>query len=87
VRDDDSADFYRAALADAGLAGQGLPIVTPDLLWLLRHEGLVDRNRVADLVREHFGRFAFILLNDLDAVYLEADIMRAKDERGEGSRS
>lgn len=56
-----------------------------DLLWLLRQEGLVDRARVAALVREHFERFAFILLNDLETIYLEADIMRAKDERDEGA--
>jgi hypothetical protein len=57
-----------------------------DLLWLLRREGLVDRAKVEDLVRSHFGRFGFILLNDLDAIYLEADIMKAKDERDEGER-
>lgn len=58
-----------------------------DLLWLLRQEGLVNREEVAVLVRGHFGRFAFILLNDLEALYLEADIMRSKDERDEGERS
>jgi hypothetical protein len=58
-----------------------------DLLWLLRQEGLVDRAQIAALVREHLGRFAFIFLNDLEAVYLEADLMRAKDERDEGYRS
>lgn len=56
-----------------------------DLLWLLRHNDLVDRNKVEALVRQHFGRFAFLLLNDLQALYLEADIMRAKDERDEDS--
>ena len=58
-----------------------------DLLWLLRQDGLVDRDKIAALVREHMGRFAFIFLNDLEAVYLEADIMRAKDERDEGQRT
>ena len=104
VREDDLADFYQAALADARPSDAGLAIVTPewlvilkkladrgkdhlDLLWLLRREGLVDRERVAALVREHFGRVAFILLNSLEAIYLEADIMRAKDERDEGSRA
>jgi hypothetical protein len=57
-----------------------------DLLWLLRKEGLVDRQKVENLVREYFGRFAFILLNDLAAIYLEADIMKGKDERDEGER-
>lgn len=57
-----------------------------DLLWLLRRDGLVDREKVAKLAREHFGRFAFVLLNDLAALYLEADIMRDKDERDEGIR-
>lgn len=55
-----------------------------DLLWLLRRDGLVDRAKVESLIRQHFGRFAFLLLNDLQALYLEADIMRAKDERDEG---
>jgi len=104
VRDDEVADFYEAALAEAALSDAGLPIITPewlvilkkladrgkdhlDLLWLLRQDGLVDRERVAELVREHFGRFAFVLLNDLEAIYLEADIMRSKDERDEGVRS
>ncbi len=57
-----------------------------DLLWLLRRESLVDRAKVEELVRRHFGRFGFILLNDLEAIYLEADIMKAKDERDEGKR-
>ncbi|MGE0883664.1 MAG: hypothetical protein AB7P14_08980 [Blastocatellales bacterium] len=58
-----------------------------DLLWLLRQEGLVDRHHLEELVRRYFGRFAFILLNDLETLYLEADIMKAKDERDEGARS
>jgi hypothetical protein len=104
VRDDESAAFYESALADAAPSDNGLPIITPewlvilkkladrgkdhlDLLWLLREEGLVNREKVAELVRQHFERFAFILLNDLEAIYLEADIMKAKDERDEGSRS
>lgn len=103
VRDDELADFYEAALADAWPSDAGLPIITPewlvilkkladrgkdhlDLLWLLRREGLVDRQKVETLAREHFGRFAFILLNDLEAIYLEADIMKSKDERDEGER-
>jgi len=103
VRNDEAADFYQAALADAAPSDAGGPIVTPewlvilkkiadrgkdhlDLLWLLRQEGLVDREKVGQLVRRHFGRFAFILLNDLDTLYLEADIMKAKDERDEGTR-
>ncbi len=57
-----------------------------DLLWLLRQEDLVDRAKVEELVRHHFGRFGFILQNDLEAIYLEADIMKSKDERDEGKR-
>ncbi|MBL8189836.1 MAG: hypothetical protein JNK38_17615 [Acidobacteria bacterium] len=104
VRNDDAADFYQAALADAAASDAGVPIVTPewlvilkkladrgkdhlDLLWLLRQEGLVDRSHLEQLVHRYFGRFAFILLNDLETLYLEADIMKAKDERDEGTRS
>ncbi|HMV49732.1 MAG TPA: hypothetical protein PKD31_18375, partial [Blastocatellia bacterium] len=104
VRDDDVADFYESALANAAPSEAGLPIITPewlvilkkladcgkdhlDLLWLLRRDGLVDREKVAELAREYFGRLAFVMLNSLAALYLEADIMRHKDERDEGEPS
>ncbi len=98
VRDDEKAEVYQAALADAASSGQ-LKIITPewmvilkkladrgkdhlDLLWLLRHDGLVDRAEVTRLAQKIFDRYAYLFLQDMESVYLEADLMRAKDERG-----
>lgn len=55
-----------------------------DLLWLLRQDGLVDRDKVAQLLRQLFGRGAYWPIQDMKSLYLKADIMRAKDERDEG---
>jgi hypothetical protein len=63
------------------LAGRGKDEL--DLLWLLRRDGLVDREKVKDLVRKVFGRFAYVLIEDLEANFLYADVMKAKDEQGE----
>jgi hypothetical protein len=54
-----------------------------DLLWLLRQDDLVDRKIVARHIKKLFGRFAFAVLGDLESLYLEADLMRARDELGE----
>ncbi len=54
-----------------------------DLLWLLREEGLVDRRTVQQIVKNIFGRYAYLLLQELESVYLEADLLRARDERTE----
>ncbi|MGI8656908.1 MAG: hypothetical protein ACR2LC_17010 [Pyrinomonadaceae bacterium] len=51
-----------------------------DLLWLLRQDDLVDRKLVESHVKKLFGRFAFAVLGDLQSIYLEADLMRARDE-------
>lgn len=100
VRDDETAEVYQAALADAVPSDVGLSVVTPewlvimkkladrgkdylDLLWLLRQDGLVDRARVAQLLRALFGRGAYWPIQNMKSLYLEADLMRAKDERDE----
>ncbi|MGH9769538.1 MAG: hypothetical protein ACREAB_19100 [Blastocatellia bacterium] len=57
-----------------------------DLLWLLRSEGLVDRAKVEDLLRALFGRGAYWPIQDMESLYLEADLLKAKDERDEGAR-
>jgi hypothetical protein len=54
-----------------------------DLLWILRQPDLVDRKIVARHIKKLFGRFAFAVLGDLESLYLEADLMRARDELGE----
>jgi len=62
-------------------AGRGKDYL--DLLWLLREPGLVNRKLVEKHVKKLFGRFAFAVLGDLESLYLEADLMRARDEMGE----
>lgn len=54
-----------------------------DLLWLLRAEGLVDRAEVAKIARGLFGKFAYLFLQDIESVYLEADLMKARDAQSE----
>jgi hypothetical protein len=63
------------------LAGRGKDQL--DLLWLLRQPGLVNRKLVERHVKKLLGRFAYWVLKDLQSLYLEADLMRARDELGE----
>jgi len=100
VRDDDKKEVYDAALAGATSTENGLPIITPewmvilkylagrgkdqiDLMWLLREEGLVDRELVKQHVSDLFGRYAFWPLADMENLFLEADVMKARDQNGE----
>jgi len=100
VRDDDKKEVYEAALAGAASTDDGLPIVTPewmvilkylagrgkdqiDLMWLLREEGLVDRELVKQHINILFGRHAFWPLADMDNLFLEADVLKARDQNGE----
>jgi hypothetical protein len=100
IRDDDKQEVYKAALAGATSTEDGIPIITPewmvilkylagrgkdqiDLLWLLREEGLVDRALVKQHINDLFGRYAFWPLADMDNLFLEADVMKARDENGE----
>jgi hypothetical protein len=53
-----------------------------DLLWLLRADGLVDRQKVLDLLRQHLGRAAAFPAQEMEGYFLQADLMRARDERG-----
>jgi len=103
VRDDEVSEIYAMALADAKEMTNGVKLVTPewltimkkladrgkdqiDLLWLLRRPGLVDRKLVEQHIRTIFGKGAYWPLRDLEGVYLEADLLKAKDERDEGTR-
>jgi Protein of unknown function (DUF2442) len=63
------------------LAGRGKDQI--DLLWLLREEGLVDREMVKQHINSLFGRYAFWPLADMDNLFLEADVMKARDQNGE----
>ena len=100
VRNDDKQEIYAAALANADFTEEGLPVITPewmvilkylagrgkdqiDLMWLLRERGLVDRQLVKSNIRELFGRYAYWPLADMDNLFLEADVLRARDESAE----
>lgn len=63
------------------LAGRGKDQI--DLMWLLREEGLVDRELVRQHIRELYGRHAYWPLMDMENLFLEADVMRARDKNGE----
>lgn len=63
------------------LAGRGKDQI--DLQWLLREEGLVDRTLVKQHINDLFGRYAYWPLADMDNLFLEADVMKARDENGE----
>ena len=63
------------------LAGRGKDQI--DVLWLLREEGLVDRALVKQQISNLFGQYAFWPLADMDNLFLEADVMKARDENGE----
>lgn len=100
IRADDKKEVYEAALAGATSTEDGLPIITPewmiilkylagrgkdqiDVLWILREEGLVDRELVKEHINSLFGRYAFWPLADMDNLFLEADVMKARDQNGE----
>jgi len=100
VRSDDKREIYEAALANADVTEEGLPIITPewmvilkylagrgkdqiDLMWLLREQGLVDRPLVKSHLQNLFGRYAYWPLADMDHLFLEADVLKARDESAE----
>ncbi|HXU34872.1 MAG TPA: DUF2442 domain-containing protein [Blastocatellia bacterium] len=63
------------------LAGRGKDQI--DLMWLLREKGLVDRELVKQHISNLFGRYAFWPLADMDNLFLEADLMKARDQNRE----
>lgn len=100
VRNDEKAFLYEAALAEAEETAEGLAIVSPewmvllkhfagrgkdemDLLWLLRQDDLVDRQLLMNIVKQMFGRFAFTVEQEMEHWFLQADLMKAKDERSD----
>jgi hypothetical protein len=54
-----------------------------DLLWLLRADGLVDRPKVLALLKQAIPRAAAYFAPEMEKFFLEADLLRARDERGE----
>jgi hypothetical protein len=99
VRTDFFRSFYEAALRDASEIRDGLRIVTPewmvilkflsrrskdilDLLWLLRAPGLVDREKIKQLLIDVSGETgAQVALAGLEPYFIQADVMRAGDEK------
>ena len=58
-----------------------------DLLWLLREPGLVDRDKVRQLLEQILGKLgAESALPGLEAYYVQAEIMRSGDENGRQER-
>jgi hypothetical protein len=62
------------------LAGRGKDEL--DVLWLLREEDLVNRDLIAEHLKKVRGRYAHTIVKDLENVFLYADFMKARDERG-----
>ncbi len=54
-----------------------------DCIWLLRQNDLVNRNKMFSIVKRIMGAHAFWAIKDLESIILEADLMKAKDERNE----
>jgi hypothetical protein len=63
------------------LAGRGKDHM--DCVWLLRQDGLVDRPRMLETIRTAMGKHAFWAIKDLESLMLEADLMRARDQKGD----
>jgi hypothetical protein len=51
-----------------------------DALWLLRADGLIDRNLVVELLHKHLLRTAAYFVPEMRKLFLEADLLRARDE-------
>ncbi len=58
-----------------------------DLLWMLREPGLVNRNRVKELLEQVMGQTgAQVALAGLEQYYVQAEVMRSGDENGRQER-
>ncbi len=63
------------------LAGRGKDHM--DCVWLLRQDGLVDRTLMIDKIKLAMGKHAFWAIKDLESLMLEADLMKARDEKND----
>lgn len=63
------------------LAGRGKDQI--DLMWMLRENDLVDRAKIVKIIKKQMGKHSYWALRDLEQLFLEADLLRARDERGE----
>jgi hypothetical protein len=62
------------------LAGRGKDHI--DLMWILREENLVNRELVKTIVKKEMGRHSYWAMRDLDQLFLEADLLSARDRIG-----
>lgn len=97
IRQDDQTFVYQKALAERikkdgypVLSPEWLAIIKLlagrtkdqfDLLFLLRQPGLVNRAKVKLIVKVLFGVAAFAIQDNMEAHYLEADLMSARDAK------
>jgi hypothetical protein len=96
IRDDELSELYQASLNDRIFTDDGLPIISPewlvilkhlagrgkdhmDCVWLLRQDGLVDRELTLSHVKKIMGKHAYWAIKDLESLILEADLMKARD--------
>jgi hypothetical protein len=63
------------------LAGRGKDHM--DCVWLLRQDGLVDRDLMIAKIKIAMGKHAFWAIKDLESLMLEADLMKARDEKND----
>jgi hypothetical protein len=63
------------------LAGRGKDQI--DLMWLLREDSLVDRTKVKAIISKQMGKHSYWALRDLDQLFLEADLLKARDQISE----
>lgn len=54
-----------------------------DLMWLLREEGLVDPDLIVEHLRQLYGKGAYWPIRDMQQLFLEADLLKARDEQTE----
>jgi hypothetical protein len=63
------------------LSGRGKDQI--DLMWLLREEKLVNRKKVKSIITKQMGKHSYWAIRDLDQLFLEADLLKARDEKME----
>ncbi|MGH9841992.1 MAG: hypothetical protein ACREEM_24815 [Blastocatellia bacterium] len=98
VRKDHLCNFYTAALNEAKATTDGLRVISPewlvvlkflagssedrfDLLVLLSKPGLVNREKITQLIEQVDGKLtAHLALIGLKPIYLQADMIRAHDD-------
>jgi hypothetical protein len=63
------------------LAGRGKDHM--DCVWLLRQDGLVDSDLMTAKIKLAMGKHAFWAIKDLEGLMLEADLMKARNEKND----